>query len=503
MKYPIQKLFIFIAASGGSLVFADFAFAKAASQNECKSNLGSFVPLYNVNGPKKISTRCAKGTTDPVKKSCESTLKLVEEGFNNYNRMIEAGCAKITEEVGKVVEDPENKTQFDASIKQNERQISGYNEINKQTDTIINALITKSETNILALKKFPAKPKSEDQKLIKSLESSHKKGKEDANSVKGFKLTAGDIEKDPRKFDSNVSGDAMPATQALELVKALVSSKDQYAALIQTQEGLLAENQRRKALLDQTDNNTPNSPSSGISGFDPSSLLALAPLAAMLAQKPPATPKEDPMGSNITRPTPPERAPAASLVKGEKNGESKKAPLDIPKNSAPEITPSPYADAFTGAADTSDITKSLKGSGSGGGGANAVSGAGGGGAGGSSSLDGADAKGKSTAALPVNAEEALQSFSSGGGLNYAGGGSSTGTSEAAADPMADMINDMESTVENGFDSNLEGNPSEQGSEIAAEDSDSLFPRVRACHVRALKKGMVLNGLGEKLSELDE
>ena len=91
----------------------------------------------------------------------------------------------------------------------------------------------------------------------------------------------------------------------------------------------------------------------------------------------------------------------------------------------------------------------------------------------------------------------------GGGLG--GGGPSGGYTPAAADPssagaedpMKDLLHDMKDAAAEG-DGSGEEQSAEAESGVAERDSLELFPRVRACHVRSLKQGKFLNGLGDRI-----
>ena len=70
---------------------------------------------------------------------------------------------------------------------------------------------------------------------------------------------------------------------------------------------------------------------------------------------------------------------------------------------------------------------------------------------------------------------------------------------AAEEGMKDLLNDMKDTVEGNTDGlGADGETQADGS-IMEMDAEDLFPRVRAAHVRSLKQGRVLNGLGEKIT----
>ncbi len=110
----------------------------------------------------------------------------------------------------------------------------------------------------------------------------------------------------------------------------------------------------------------------------------------------------------------------------------------------------------------------------------------------------------STAAMEKKDDEAMQGIG-GGGLN--GGGSSSGPSSApppgadtpataAEDSMKDLLHDMKDAA-NDTDGKGDGN-AQSGNEPSMNAED-LFPRVRACYVRRLKQGLVMNGLGDRIS----
>jgi len=105
-------------------------------------------------------------------------------------------------------------------------------------------------------------------------------------------------------------------------------------------------------------------------------------------------------------------------------------------------------------------------------------------------------------------DDSLQGIG-GGGLG--GGGPSSGGSyapppstppvdpaaPAAEDSMKDLLHDMKDAADGTV---APGEGSEKAASDIAMESDDLFPRVRACYVRVLKQGRVLNGLGEPLPE---
>ena len=91
-----------------------------------------------------------------------------------------------------------------------------------------------------------------------------------------------------------------------------------------------------------------------------------------------------------------------------------------------------------------------------------------------------------------------------GGGTLAGMGGSPGSpspgtdspQSAAEETMKDLLHEMKETAESGSpNGGLEGD----GNSFPMSEED-LFPRVKACYLRSLKRGKVLNGIGEKISE---
>ena len=240
------------------------------------------------------------------------------------------------------------------------------------------------------------------------------------------------------------------------------------------------------------------------SGFDPSSLMGLAgPLMGLLAPKPKAP--ESGLSSPAASSTPPlPQTPSARL----NSGENKK-----PANGGFSLTPEEKKPAThaggesTGSnsyggyeAPQSDVsTKNSGGSSSSPLGVSSSGGLGGSGSGGNK-----EEEKREPAAAPLMAK-GDEGFPGGGGDGGYGGGGSHASEEAPTEhesPMKEVLNDMETAIDGGTPSwgSEEGQAAEAEPGVATEDSGSLFPRVSACYARSLKKGLVLNGLGEKIEE---
>lgn len=63
------------------------------------------------------------------------------------------------------------------------------------------------------------------------------------------------------------------------------------------------------------------------------------------------------------------------------------------------------------------------------------------------------------------------------------------------DSMKDLLHEMKETAEG----NVPGGEVQAGAQDIAMSDEDLFPRVRACYVRVMKAGRILDGLGEKIT----
>jgi hypothetical protein len=486
----------------------------------CTQKDTNWKPTYSraFTGANKIESRCAVATEAAHKKDCLQGLGNVDTLNEEFKKTYESTCKSAKENIDKVVAESPNQSQKDGFLAlegATNKGAEALGSVASKIDEVIKQSLEKSQLSTDLAKNSVAKitnpanlAKAKD--FVTKLEAAQKSAKADPSSLEkspgsGISVKSANT---LQSIDQNLSASAVSAAQSFEFVRQMLTRKKDITTNIAelNKAGVSARN-AADGLGRSTDSTTDTRTASTGGGFDPSSLLALAPLAAMLAQKQQTpTTSTDPFQSGITdKDAPPAPLPAAKLNEKSGSGESKPQPSEAkPEEKPSSETPSPYADAFTGEEESpSDITKGGQGGGAPGGNGISASGGSNGGAGGSSEGSG-DAKGRSTASNPAT-EEALQGFG-GGGLNFGGGSSSTNSSsESIADPMKDMLTDMEQSVDGVFDANLgDGSDSEQAAgDILMEDSESLFPRVRACHSRALKKGWVLNGLGEKLSELDE
>jgi hypothetical protein len=243
-------------------------------------------------------------------------------------------------------------------------------------------------------------------------------------------------------------------------------------------------------------------------GFDPSSLMSLAgmaaPLAAMFAPKDkPESNISDPLAPLDTSTTP--RAASARL-----DNPTKKTPTSFTLKEDEKKPEDPaasyggvgqnYGDPYS--TDQDSPASSI--SPSGGGGSMGVSSGGG-----SGSAPGADSepeeKARETASLPKTDDLGMlpdNGFGGGGG----GGGLMEEMPAEPSEPMKEVLHDMEAALD-GETPSWEDGPAMDESQaeaggVAGENSGTLFTRVSTCISRNLKKGQVLNGLGEKIEEAE-
>lgn len=92
----------------------------------------------------------------------------------------------------------------------------------------------------------------------------------------------------------------------------------------------------------------------------------------------------------------------------------------------------------------------------------------------------------STTETKPGAEDALESFSGGGGLNY-GNSHASSTAPPAEDPMKEMLEDMGEVVDS-YDESYD--PEMQADGVGAAEGEDLFRRISACYVRSVKGGLL-------------
>lgn len=251
-------------------------------------------------------------------------------------------------------------------------------------------------------------------------------------------------------------------------------------------------------------------------GLNPNTMMGLATAAAGLAGMMKKSQDADSGLPAATSPTPGSGNIAekpAPMVSKLDDGKAKTSPVaPAPPAAEPAANPAPEAYAPSGGPLNEDSDISAPNPAPPAAPAMAKAPGGGGGNPGSDSSEGSQ-RGPSAAAAaspPSKDEEVMQGFGGGFGGGLGGGlGPSSGgmppepgmdpSVAAAEEGMKELLTDMKETVEGYGDGENQG---DDGS-IMAMDAEDLFPRVRAAHVRSLKQGKVLNGLGEKMTEYSE
>lgn len=244
---------------------------------------------------------------------------------------------------------------------------------------------------------------------------------------------------------------------------------------------------------------------SALSGaLNPATLMGLASAAAGLAGM---MKKPDPaVAENGTSPTPPSAAasqaagPTVSKFDSEKTPKANGVGMANSVNTATEaVTESAYLPSGSALAEESSISgseASLNQS------TPATSKAPGGGSSGGGTDDSSAPATRDLSAVgpPAMHDEAMQGIGA-GGLGGGGGQSAAGYTDpataAAEESMKDLLTEMKETAEAAeFENN--GLGESQADSALKMNNEDLFPRVRAAHVRFLKQGRVLNGLGEQI-----
>ncbi len=530
MKTLVSKILILSLLLGGTPI--SFGSSDEKESSMCKSP-DELRPKYrkDASGSAKISSFCPSGGSTASKR-CFATLSKVETLYNEFKKTYDENCKKIEKSVVQISA-LDGVSSLDAHNKVIGLSGEGegfFDAIAEKVDEVVRTALNKSKDHSDPLRNYTKTPGHGFAPAVKNYLDSVVTAQTNAMS------DAKNLNKSPASTISTSTSenlgtgttnppaladakkDAVAAAQTFEFVRNLIKAKEEALNARANFSKIKADNITARDNLggnngndgsNGTDDGSGNDGGGLFSGFKPTDLLALAPLAGMLMQKPPTPPAQDPFQSGIGANAPPAPLPTAKLNPKTTGGESKTPTPETPSAESPSApdASSPYADAFTGEEESpSDITKGSLGSANGSGNGVSTASSSGLNGGSGSSESGGDGKSR-VPATSAATEEALQGFSGGGGIGYGGGsGNSSSTPpESIADPMKDLLTDPDSLGGDSFDTNLNDSSehAQAAGDVLLEDSESLFPRVRACHVRALKKGWVLHGLGEKLSEIDE
>lgn len=468
--------------------------------NACSTD--SFTP--DATTPAEITSKCGGDATNTYFINCKDTREKLHKWSSEYKELAQKACQKRTESISKINELTQSSSYAEVKTKaeQGIADINGLIEANKK---IRDAIPVQSAQNV---------------KALENLSNLHPTAAQFKASVPRIQ----ELFKSPEELDTKPEGAwgaYKSSTSSITNVKNKADAMAQMNTLAQSQKfvkALMLEEKRNKEaiskLTEARDNAAKNVKETKTAtddktkkddGFSPMSLLPLAaPLASLLMQQK----KQDSGLSDSTTPTNPYAnqppASAAGTSFDSKTGQNPTG-MTIGSSKSPEtgmnMPGENYAassgalepfqgDISNGAGDGKSSNMGAMGSYS------ANSGGGSSDSSGASATPGKDRKPANVGALPP-AEDGL--IGAGGGGNF--GSHSAEASAESGSGMKDMLQDMESTLEDspaGLFAEVENQNSPDG--VAAENSESLFPRVRACLVRNLKKGFVLNGLGEKLPE---
>lgn len=497
--------------SAGTLgLLAALALAPAAraavDQLECQLNDDDFKPDSG-NDPAK---HCKKN--EPADAACWQMLHILSELSTKMRAGVKDNCQKIEETKNNSAGVSGALNQLEAI----ERNIGYYNSLLKQYQAF-DADLTKAIGFVNGKLPPTLLPHAgESPATIATLKT--ERDQLQAAAKDHAKLDRMNIGKTDQVSDAGNSKNHFAARNGARFIKMLREEKKKNAdsrAKIQSHITGLEENKRKLAQIPNPRQPPPgatNTPSGGIAdGLNMNTLMGLATagmgLANMMKQQQAAQDQGLPAA---TSPTPgsannPAEKAAAQVSKLE-DGKSKGAPA-VAATPAPEqeANPGPGPSVPSGGAfeDESDISASNPAPPM----APATSKAPGGGSPGGGNDSGGGTPRELSAALQPEThkeDEALQGIG-GGGLGGPGGGggmpsspSSDPAVEAAEEGMKDLLNDMKDTVEGNTDG-YGGETQAADGGIIEMDAEDLFPRVRAAHVRSLKQGRVLNGLGEKIT----
>ncbi len=417
-----------------------------------------WVPGYN----RKEKIDC---NNEPL---CHNHLMLLLNKNEKYVQKAKEACSKSQEAVNGLsnITQQSSFTNLQQIVLQGKASIENLQSQNAQ---LLKEIPADAMGNIAKAKEL-AKKQPKVLAHVKQIEQRYKGAKENN------KYTAQIASEYPKIKQSGI---AQPQARALDrngdFIKSLLADKEKYAAAASELAAI------ETKLAQQSSNLGNPTPGSSGGGFDPLSLLPLAgPLLGLMNS--PETPKSGLSSPNSSEPEPlpstdltDKTLPSTNLA--DSKHDDNKNPTS-PDSSLPSATNPIYADAFTGADPKDDALPKLSSlsESSGKFGASNANGTG-------------YSKGNEKAEEkrnPAATEEALQ------GINLSGGGAgfqaNAGGAPSADGPMAELLQNMESSLEN---SSL---PEQVQADAAALDPDALFVRVRACYMRAARKGLVLDSL---------
>lgn len=471
--------------------------ARATEEQQVCATAGRFTP--EVKTEPEIKAKCGQVLRAG---DCVTTRKAIAKWDGEYKELAKKACEKHQAALSEIKQLNQSSS-FNEIKNKAEAGIADINALLTANQKILDAIPGVTAKNVEALKEFSVSHNANEtyRGRMNEIGTAFSPSTQFLETMKKDVLRATD--------NSGISGNEAKASEAQ--IKTLAQSQSFVRALLTDKEKNEAAIRELTQARDNAAKNVKNTKTADDDktkkddGFSPMSLLPLAaPLAGLLMQQK----KQDSGLSDPTTPTNPYAnqppASAAGTSFDSKTGQNPTG-MTIGSSKSPEtgmnMPAENYAassgalepfqgDISNGAGDGKSSNMGAMGSYS------ANSGGGSSDSSGASATPGKDRKPANIGALPP-AEDGL--IGAGGGGNF--GSHSAEASAESGSGMKDMLQDMESTLEDspsGLFAEVENQNSPDG--VAAENSESLFPRVRACLVRNLKKGFVLNGLGEKLPE---
>lgn len=479
------------------------AFAASGEMHEVKCELKDedLIPDYHKTG--KAAKHC-KTTGD--EEPCYDVLERIDKYSEGIRKFKSETCSKVNDTSKSLGAIHGADTQFSASIDLYAGVLHRYEMLNNAITRFYNDM-KKGMEPVLQDPTIPEDPKLKADRITVQSEI-----KDEAKLINNrFKAApASDIRIDPHKRDFAIKNGVNFMKDLLREKKESQEAKDKLSAKLN--ELKIARDRLRN--VPSPTNGPGNTTGPGAvaqgSGLNPTALMGLASAAAGLAGMMNKQQQADSGTPAATSPTPASLNPTAekpALAVSKLDGGKSTSPGKVevlPKGIDTSVAVStPNVPGGPGFREDSDISNSTPPAGTQAGPASSKApGGGGGGTGGDSGGSVQPAAREPSASAEQKEEEAMQGIGGGGLGGGGGGGGGSQSSDMPADPalaaaedsMKDLLTEMKETADNG-----ETTASDAQSGILEMDAEDLFPRVRAAHVRSLKQGRVLNGLGEKIT----
>lgn len=481
------------------------AFAAPAEMHEvtCELKENDFIPDYHKGG--HALKHCQPAGNE---KLCFEVLERIDKYSEGIRKFKTETCTKVSDTARSLGAIHGVDTQYTESINLYAGVLHRYEILNNAITQFYNDMKRGMEP-VLQDPAIPEDPNLKADRLTVQTEI-----KDQTKLLNNrFKATpTSDITKDPHKRDFAIKNGVNFMKDLLREQKETQAAKEKLSAKLSA---LRIAQDKLRTVPPPTNgpgNTTGGSPvAKGGGGLNPTALMGLASAAAGLAGMMNKQQADSGMPA-ATSPTPeslnpPTEKPTIAVSKLDGGKSSSPGKVDIqPKSIDTNVaTAAPSVPSGQGFVDDSDISNSTPPPTAQAAPASSKApGGGGGGGGGGGDSGGQPVARELSGGAEHKEEEAMQGIGGGGlggGPGGGGGGGGSGSEmpmdpavAAAEDSMKDLLTEMKETADSG-----DSSPAEAQSGIMEMDAEDLFPRVRAAHVRSLKQGRVLNGLGEKIT----